>query len=260
MREAIAWSRAGRRTRPSSPPGIRAALLLLLALSGCPRAAQAPAARLPSSPDARLAAVRAREDQVQTLRARFSSVTRVGEEERHTDGVLLVAKPDRFRMRLMLPFGFTVFDYLNVGEQTWMTLPLADAQQRERAGAFAPFSRQDLAEAFLRGPYAFPGECTPAPAAGDTVWVSCHVAGALRRTYLIGADGIAEETSYDGDAPRMHIAYTDYRAAGGTTLPFRITLDYPQRQQSVDITIDRYEVNPSLSDDLFAPAPADRAN
>src|SRR4029077_17363035 len=114
--------------------------------------------------EARLAALRAEEDRVHSLRARFSSVTRMPGAERSADGVLLVAKPDRFRLRLMLPFGLTVFDYLNVGDHSWMTLPLADPQQRAHAQEFAPFSRDDLGQAFLRGAYAFPGDCTAAAA------------------------------------------------------------------------------------------------
>ena len=229
---------------------------VLLALALCACASTVPRApALPAEPEARLATVRAREDRVQSLRARFSSVTRLPGAERSADGVLLVAKPDRFRLRLLLPFGLTVFDYLNVGEQTWTALPLADPQQRDGAGEFAPFSRDDLGQAFLRGPFAFPGHCVAAAAAGETVQVTCRDGDALRRTLLIGRDGIIEETSYAAGAPRLLIRYTDYRAVGAVTLPFRITLEYPQRQQSVDITIDRYEVNPPLSDALFLPAP-----
>jgi outer membrane lipoprotein-sorting protein len=229
-------------------------VLLALALSAC--ATRVPSAPvLPSDPDARLAAVRAREERIQSLRARFSSVTRLPGAERSADGVLLVAKPDRFRLRLLLPFGLTVFDYLNVGEQTWTALPLADPQQRDRAVEFAPFSRDDLGQAFLRGPFAFPGQCAAARAGGETVQVTCHDGGAVRRTLLIGTDGIVEETSYEAGAPRLRIRYADYRAVDAVMLPFRITLEYAQRQQSVDITIDRYEVNPTLSDDLFQPPP-----
>ena len=210
---------------------------------------------MPAAPDARLAAVRAREDQVRSLRARFSSVARTAGVERAADGVLLIAKPDRFRLRLMLPFGITVFDYLNVGEQTWTSLPLADAQARDRMGEFSPFSRDDLGQAFLRGARAFPGECHAAPASGQEVSVSCREGEALRRTLLIGADGIIEETGYDDGAPRLVIHYGDYRAVDGAVLPFRISLDYPQKQQSVAIAIAQYEVNPTLSDALFQPPP-----
>jgi outer membrane lipoprotein-sorting protein len=223
--------------------------LLALLFAACfPLATPLRLPKLPAAPEARLAAVRAEEDRVHSLRARFSSVTRMPGAERSADGVLLVAKPDRFRLRLMLPFGLTVFDYLNVGDQSWMTLPLADSQQRAHAQEFAPFSRDDLGQAFLRGAYAFPGDCTAADADAAQVAVRCRVDGALRRSLLIGDEGIVEETSYAGDTPRMVIRYADYR--GG--LPYHITLEYPQHQ-SVDITIQQYEVNPTLSDDLFRP-------
>src|SRR5262245_3525549 len=195
-----------RYTRPPSRPtalcrragrsryqrGARVACLSMLVITivaGC-AAKPAPPVALPADPSARLAAVQAQESRVRTLRARFSSVTRLPGGEREADGVLLVAKPDRFRLRLMLPFGFTVFDYLNVGEQTWMALPLADAAQRNRMGEFAPFSREDLGQAFLRGVHAFPGQCDAAQAAAGDVAVTCREGGAVRRTLRIGGTGI----------------------------------------------------------------------
>jgi outer membrane lipoprotein-sorting protein len=223
--------------------------LLALTIAACLRAPERPL-KLPAAPEARLAAVRAEEDRVHSLRARFSSVTRLPGGERSADGVLLVVKPDRFRLRLMLPFGLTVFDYLNVGDQTWMALPLADPQQRAHAEEFAPFSRDDLGQAFLRGAYAFPGDCTAAAAGAAQVVVRCRVDGVLRRSLLIGDEGIVEETTHAGDTARMVIRYADYRNGR----PYHITLEYPQHQQSVDITIQQYEVNPTLSDDLFRPA------
>jgi outer membrane biogenesis lipoprotein LolB len=226
---------------------------LLLLLAACSTTAPPQPHTLPAAPADRLAAVRAREDQVRSLRARFSSVARTSGGERTADGVLLIAKPDRFRLRLMLPFGFTVFDYLNVGEQTWTALPLADAQARDQVGEFSPFSRDDLGQAFLRGAHAFPGRCEAAAGSGESVGVSCREGGALRRTLLIGPHGITQETSYEDGVPRLVIHYDDYRTVDGTALPFRIRLEYPQRQQSVDISIDRYEVNPALSDTLFQP-------
>jgi len=229
-------------------------MIVVVFLAGC-ASAPPPRPALPTDPAARLAAVRAGEDHVRSLRARFDSVTRLPGGDRSATGVLLVDKPDRFRLRLMLPFGITVFDYLNVGERSWIALPLADAAQRSRAGAFAPFSRDDLGQAFLRGAYAFPGQCGAAAGPGDDVSVTCRVDGAVRRTLRIGAHGIAEEASYDGGEVRLRVRYADYRPVGGLALPFRITLDYPQRQQTVDITITHYEVNPSLSDGLFQPLP-----
>jgi len=230
-------------------------LLLALWLDGCSSARSLPTQpALPAAPAARLAAVRAEEDEIRSLRARFSSVTQLRGAQRSADGVLLVAKPDRFRLRLMLPFGLTVFDYLNVGEQSWMALPLADADQRRQTGEFAPFSRDDLGQAFLRGSFAFPGDCAAAASGPDEVSVDCRAAGELRRTLRIGADGVREETSYADGTPRMRIRYADRREVSGVWLPFQITLEYPRRQQSIAITVQHYDVNPTLSDDLFQPA------
>jgi outer membrane biogenesis lipoprotein LolB len=208
---------------------------------------------LPAAPAARLAAVQANEERIHSLRARFSSVAHISDTDRSADGVLLVVKPDRFRLRLMLPFGMTVFDYLCIGDQTWVVLPLAGEQEQARVEQFAPFSREDLGQAFLRGSYAFPGTCDAAPAPSDQVWVTCREGEALRRTVLIGTDGIVEEATYSDGVQRLLIRYADYRSVDGTALPFRITLEYPQRRQSVDIAIDRYEVNPALSEELFRP-------
>jgi outer membrane biogenesis lipoprotein LolB len=232
----------------------RGALQALLAiLCGCTATAPQPRGVLPAAPAARLAAVQANEERIHSLRARFDSVAHLPDADRSADGVLLVVKPDRFRMRLMLPFGFTVFDYLCVGEQTWVSLPMAGEEERARVNQFAPFSREDFRQAFLRGSYAFPGTCEAAPAPNDQVWVTCRDADVLRRTVLIGSDGIIEEATYSDGVQRLLIRYRDYRSIDGAALPFRITLEYPQQRQSVDITIERYEVNPALSDDLFRP-------
>ena len=214
-----------------------------------------PVAPLPAAPELRLAAVRTQEDQIRSLRARFRSVTRLPGTERSADGVLLVAKPDRFRLRLMLPLGLTVFDLLSVGDQTWIALPLADSTQRQRDDAFAAFSRDDLGATFLRGAYAFPGTCVAAAGSDDEVLVRCAVDGVTRRTLRIGSAGIIEETSFEAGEPRLRVRYADYRTVGGVSVPFRITLEYPQRQQTVDIAIEDYEVNPALSAAAFAPPP-----
>lgn len=231
----------------SAIAGLTAALLHACTI------AHPPAPTLPALPEARYAAVRANEDRIRSLRARFRSVAQFPNGERAADGVLLVEKPDRFRLRLLLPLGITVFDYLNVGEQNWTSLPLAGTTEPERAAQFAPFSRTDLGETFLRGAFAFPGQCTAAAAADDRVLVSCRDGDALHRTVSIGAHGIVEEVSYDGATPRLIIRYADYRPVEGVALPFRITLEYPQRQQRVDISIDSYEVNPQLAPALFQP-------
>jgi outer membrane biogenesis lipoprotein LolB len=229
--------------------------LLTVALTACSSVASRPPAPLPAAPAARLAAVRAAEDRIHTLRAQFTSTTYMQDGERSADGVLLVSKPDRFRLRLMLPFGLTVFDYLEIGDQAWLVSPLGGSEDLTRPNGESPFSRQDLGETFLRGSYAFPGECVASGGNDADVAVSCRAGGELLRTLAIDRDGISEETSYGGGDVRLRIRYSDYREVSGIALPFHILLEYPQRQQSVDIAIQQYEVNPTLPAELFQPAP-----
>jgi outer membrane biogenesis lipoprotein LolB len=234
---------------------MRRAVLLAIALplTACVRSPVRPPARLPEAPAARLAAVEARESAVRTFRARFTAVARNASGERRSDGVLVVAKPDRFRLRLMLPFGITVFDYVCVGDHVWMTLPLADPQQSPGGDAFTPFARDDLGAAFLRGAFAFPEPCTATAAAGELVDVECAPGTARHRVLRIDRRGLVEETTLAGDAPRLRIRYADYRRVDHVVMPFRITLEYPQRGASVDITVDAYEVNAPIAAAAFAP-------
>ncbi len=150
-------------------------IVVVCALAACVQQSPRPTATLPADPAARLSAVRAREEQIRSLRARFTSVTRLPSGERSADGILLVAKPDRFRLRLMLPFGITVFDLVSIGDTTWIALPLSGGMSDDGDHSFAVFSREDLGAAFLRGPYAFPGSCVAAAAQRDEVVAQCSV-------------------------------------------------------------------------------------
>jgi hypothetical protein len=191
-----------------------------------------------------------------SLRARFRADTHAGQEERSADGVLLVKKPDRVRLRLMLPFGPTVFDYVSWGEHTQVTLPLQGMTGAKAPPAVALFSREDVAETFLRGPQAFPGTCVPSRER-DEVAVLCHDAQGvlLRRLDIDPFNGaIREEISYEAGARRMVLRYSDYRPVDGVDMPYHVAMIYPQRNLSVDIRIERYELNPTLADTLFQPS------
>jgi hypothetical protein len=198
-----------------------------------------------------LSALRGREDRIVTLRARFTSTARADAQSHTTTGVLLVHKPDRFRLRLLLPIGLTVLDYLQVGGQTYVEHPLAHHAPVDDAA----FSQADLAAAFLRGPDAFPGVCQPSRASDAVVVICRNAAGArLRELHVNAADAtILHESSYDGDRVRVRIRYDDYRPVADLTLPFRIVMQYPGRAMTVEIAIQRYEVNPVLAAALFRP-------
>ena len=201
--------------------------------------------------------VREREDRITSLRARFTADTEREGERHSVDGVLLVKKPDRFRLRLMLPFGLTIFDYVTWGDRAQLALPMENkiinGHPRDNRVAF---SQEDLGQAFLRGPHAFPGTCRPGGMDAAAIVVACRdAAGNLLRRIRVDAHAgtILDETSYEGDQPRMVIRYDDYRPVGDAYLPYHIALRYPGQRLALDVAIQRYNVNPVLADELFQP-------
>jgi hypothetical protein len=204
-----------------------------------------------------LALVRAREDAIGSLRASFAARIRAPDQERAADGVLLVQKPDRFRLRLMLALGVTVFDYLSVGGRTQLALPLeGKIINRAPEGEWAVFSRDDLSQAFLRGSRAFPGECVATEDEGATILVTCRDRDRRRQRRLwIERDTatIREEVSYVDNQPQLAMRFADYRVVENMPMPFRIELHYSARGVVVEITVRATEVNPQLDAALFQP-------
>ena len=211
-----------------------------------------------ADPAAVYAAVRRAEDSVQTMRARFSATVHQGDNVRQADGVLVVKKPDRFRMRLLSPFGLTVFDYTSWDGHARMELPLEGKRLSDsEITAESAFTPGDLRQAFLRAGAAFPGRCTPRAAAAETI-VECRDAeGTLLRVLHIEqrTQTITEEVSFASGVPHLTMQYDDYRAVGAALLPFAIHLSYPERQVTLAISVRNYEVNPALADELFSCAP-----
>lgn len=223
-------------------------------LSACGPPRYSPVEPLGSDPAALLSGVRAREDRIGSLRARFKATAFHGAEESVVQGVLLVRKPDRFRMRLMLPFGITVLDYVSDGDRTWTFLPLSRGENIEEARLFSP---ADVRETFLRGAAAFPGTCSATNESAATVDFacrSCEDCPLLRSLRVDRRTGtISEETSYDAGEPHLSIRYDDYREVAGLPLPFYVLMQYPERRLKVEIEIGAYEVNPQLRKNLFVP-------
>jgi hypothetical protein len=234
--------------------------MLALALAGCaaPKLAPPPST-CGSEPAAVLACARQREDAVTTMRARFSATSDVRGERSTTSGVVLVAKPDRFRLRLMLPFGLTVFDAVESGGVLQMSLPLQGGAAADGGGRGPlPFAQLDLEEAFLRGAFAFPGACAARAGDAGEVLVDCDGSAGRRRTLRldVATATIVEETSWAAEnQPSFTIRYSEYRPVepSAAVLPYRIRLGYPARQIALDIEIERYEVNPTLAPTLFRP-------
>ncbi len=234
---------------------IAAALGAACGVAACAARVARPPVALRTDPTAVFAQVRQREDAVRTLRARFTATVHQGDSVRRAEGVLLVKKPDRFRLRLLSPFGFTVFDYVSAGTQTRMELPMEGKQLTgDDIGPQSPFSPADLRQAFLRGAAAFPGRCTP-QADGAQVVVDCDGApdGERREIRIACATATVDsETSFADGAPRAVMSFADYRMVEGIPLPFAIELRAPQKGVTLDIALRSYEINPALDDGLFA--------
>jgi len=181
-------------------------------------------------------AVNAREAGIRTMRATFSAdVVRAG-TTRSVTGVLVIAKPDRFRFRLMLPFGVTVYDEVRDGASSWRLTPLGSPSQS--------IDGTLLKDTFLPSPLEA-ARCEIAPPDAGTIDARCgdrHVAIRVRDAT------IATEWFRDQSAAR----YDDERSVDNVALPFRIALSYPGNV-AVQVTIDRYEINPALDSQTFIP-------
>jgi hypothetical protein len=235
-------------------------VLCVLWMSACAARVSAPPASVPPAltgdPAAVYVAVRRHEESVRSIRARFSAVVYRTGEERRAEGVLLVKKPDRFRMRLLSPFGFTVFDYTSWGGHARMHLPLEGKELADDEIANqSAFSPADWRAAFLRADAAFPGECTPQAGAAETV-VECRDAhGDLLREIRIETrtQAVSHEVSFAAGRPHLIAQFDDYRMVDTVLLPFAIELIYPERAVRMQIAVRGYEVNPQLADNLFDP-------
>jgi hypothetical protein len=224
-----------------------AAAALLFMLAACARPAPAPPPPAPSGDP--LAVVRQRAAALRTLRAQFDSVAHFAGGERAASGVLIVRQPGDARLRLVAPFGFTVFDGLRTGGRTYVDAPLA----ADKEAASLAFMRVGPAESVLFGAGAddpcLPADDAPSPTAA-------YWCGAPPTRWLVvdrATATLLSETELANGTPVATRSYGDYRDVAGTPLPYRIRIEYPQKQASVDITVTTYELNPALRDDQFAP-------
>ena len=192
------------------------------------------------------------------MRARFTARVETSErDDREIDGIVIVARPDAFRMSLISPLGLSVFDHVSNGDRSRTRYPMGPPSS-ESAAAATPFSHEELAEAFLRGDHAYPGHCAPDVIGKDVVEFRCSVAGnaSYRILTVERAHGrILDERSYRDGRERLHITLGDHRVTDGVELPRRITMRWPGRDRQTDIEIHEYQINPPLDADLFAVEP-----
>lgn len=228
---------------------------VLVCLCGCSYETAPRPPELPSSdPASVLQIVQRREEAIQSLRAVFTAETALESRTRKVDGVLVVRKPDRFRLRMML-LNLTVLDYLRAGDEVKAQIPIEEEESAAQRAKFLALARDDFASAFLRGAYAFPGACRTRPFDQESVQVTC---GALSdqttsRVVIIDAKTgfIRSEVSYLGNEPRMILQYGEYRPSGEAWMPHHIRMTHPREKRTMVIQVSRYELNPALGDELF---------
>lgn len=219
----------------------RVVVALTWVLTACARPMPIPVSAPLGTPAEILAAVTARQVQIQTLRARFSATaTQPDGSQRRVSGVLLVAKPlEKFRFRLMLPFGITVLDYVHYRDGDWATFPLADGETASHR--FDSLGLMGLAQAFLDediGP-----DCQRSAVTDGLIHVLC---GNDRALTVRASDATIAEQSVVGSSMR----YSNERLVDGIPLPFAIAIS-SRDGAIVAVEIDDYDVNPPLDDSLF---------
>jgi outer membrane biogenesis lipoprotein LolB len=232
------------------------AVLCAALLAACStRVAAPPVAEPEQTPEAAYAAVRRQEAAIRTLRAHFSARVRRGTQTRTAEGVLVVKKPDRFRLRLLSPFGLTVFDYTSWDAHDRMELPLEGKRFRDAEIAeHALFSPADMREVFLGSAGDDAARCTVHGGAQETV-VDCRdQEGTLVRLTRIqtATRRVAQQVRMRSGQPELVMEFADYRRVGRLELPFKIDLTSPAKAIHLQITVRNYELNPSLPDSLFA--------
>jgi hypothetical protein len=236
---------------------IRHAILLgFCILFGC-RGVREPSPRavaaVPADP---ITVVRNGGDPVSSLRATFVASVRRGDSLERARGVLLVSKPDRFRLRLSSLFGFTILDYLSNAGHDRLWLASADrvlvGDEISRSASFSPEAVRWI---FLRQREGLDGGCF-AKGSGDEALVECtDDRGAVHyRGYVQRASGLLQrEVVLGDDKPRLSVAYSDFRSSSGVRLPYSIDWTEASSGARVEIEVDRYEVDPSFTPNSFTP-------
>ena len=188
-----------------------------------------------------------------TLRATFRlKVRRDGREAMSTRGALVVARPDRLRLQLFSLGVMTVYDFTARGDRFRVRRPLDDETRIGRLGGVADADAGVAAELrpILLGSSAAPSGVEER---GDAAHVRFDEPEGRREVVISRRDGSfqSEALRSAGGDLRVRARYSDHRLVDGLALPFRIAVDYPERQVSLDIEIERYTRNQPVEDGLF---------
>jgi len=233
----------------------RHSLLVMSLILGCAGERPALVPEGLTTPRDALAVVRTGGDPVSSLRATFTARVQRNDTAERVRGVLLVRRPDRFRMRLSSLLGFTILDYTLDGEADRLWLAGRD---EVLSGAEIPAGMSLSPEAvrwiFLRADERLERGCHETAADGTALVECADDAGIpLYRGYVQRSSGLLErEIVFEENAARLTVSYGDYRPTAGVRLPYSIEWIEAEPLTRVVIDIDTYEVNPDLPAPLFA--------
>jgi hypothetical protein len=209
-----------------------------------------------------LTAVRERNDAYQTLKQvhRVSleiSLPDGRRERRSCTGILVIARPDRFRLGAIGPLGLKLFDIRWQNQQMEVLELLPDLRRSSALPRLLRSIAADIRAAYRLGPPPAVDRRTlgrpPAPDS-PTVELLEYRGGKLRRRLEVLAGSAAvTRTELRGGGPARTVVYADHQPANGVLLPRRIEIStegaVPYR---LSIRVARSEVDRPLAARLFA--------
>ena len=197
------------------------------------------ACSLPPSPQQGSAAVEQQKVNIQTLQAQFRADVEAAGDRRSLSGVLLFQAPDALRLRLMMLFGFTVYDGVALAERAWESSPFFEVSKSE------PLLPRIGKLSFLN---SFRG-CEAVPVAVDhlTMHLNCSDENYRRVLEIDRQSGLPRaESVIDDRGLAVAAQYSDYREVSGHLLPFRIFVKQPSRALNIELSVSSYDLNSPL--------------
>ncbi len=151
--------------------------------------------------------------------------------------VILAKKPDSFRIEVLAPFGRLIALLLSDGDNLTVFAN----------GGLKTYRWDDPAL-----PYSFTSEEFVSFLLGKNDWTPQNPGASAGGAYEItrGASGnIANLVKFKEGSPILSVSMSDYKAASGYVLPYRISLKDSRRTLSIRYT--GIEINPEIRDDIF---------
>ncbi len=258
------WRRCGHLRRARLRRARRWALALGLLCAGCaagrPLGPQRAPAVLPSATELE-AVLAARRDAVHSLRALARLRYRDAGDSVSAREAIVVARPDRVRVEVLSLFGSV---FLLVADNGLLTAYARDEDTVYRGQASAENLQRYVRLGLAVDELVDLVLGTPPPRPGWQAQVSFDAAAGwirLRRELDGGAQTVwfsaatlpaaAEEFGEDG-MTRWRATFADYQDHGGVPVAARIGFDAPAWSQSLEITLQDIEVNPTLDHSIFA--------